>query len=51
MADNIVNYVETYNYLDTRQIKHKNFMEGKFAAGYFETAGETTERPHVIYIR
>ena len=50
VATNIVNYVQTYNYLDERQIKHKNFMEGKFAAGYFESEDTDTKRPHVIYI-
>ena len=50
VASNIVNYVQTYNYMDQRQIKHKNFMEGKFAAGYFESDEVKVERPHVIYI-
>ena len=52
VAENIVNYVQTYNYLESKQMKHKNFMEGKFAAGYFEEEEETeSARPNSIYIR
>ena len=40
----------TINYM--HEIKHKNFMEGKFAAGYFEEKEETeSARPNSIYIR
>ena len=52
VAENIVTYVQTYNYLESKQMKHKNFMEGKFAAGYFEEEEEAeSARPNSIYIR
>ena len=51
VAENIVTYVQTYNYLDSKQMKHKNFMEGKFAAGYFEEDEIDRPRPNAIYIR
>ena len=52
VAENIVTYVQTYNYLESKQMKHKNFMEGKFAAGYFEEEEESENpRPNSIYIR
>ena len=51
VAENIVSYVQTYNYMESKQMKHKNFMEGKFAAGYFEDeAEEAAPRPDAIYI-